>query len=164
MNIADIALSAAKAEEEASKREAEAKVIRERDRALRKINLYLDRVVGDKARVMQSDELSGPSYKSDYWVEIQVDDDATLVITANGRLENVDGATATVRPSDQLYWNLTPAQQKHNPRKGGVYGCYGLDRLAGRYAMAIESLSDLGRAINMTREARAKWRTFYGKD
>jgi len=163
MNIADIALSAAKAEQEASKREAEAKAIRERDRALRKINLYLDRVVGDKARVMQSDELSGPSYCADYSAEIQVDDDATLVITANGRLENVDGATANVRPSEQLYWNLPPGQEEKDYSEGGVYGCYGLDRLAGRYAPAIESLADLGNAINLTRVARAKWRTAHGK-
>jgi hypothetical protein len=83
---------------------------------------------------------------------VPIDEDVQLLFTSQpdrGKLN------IKARPSDQLYWDLPPGQEKKGPG-GGTYGCYGLDSFF--YDRPIETLADLGAAIAKVRGARKQWR------
>jgi hypothetical protein len=111
-------------------------------------------------------ETLSEQYGTRLFAHLSVCDDATLELVYEEKYNHTVKATlpqvtAHVVPCDQLYWDLPPGQLKKEPG-GGTYGCYGL----GRYSRIenIESLADLGAAIELVEQARAQWHKKHGSE
>lgn len=143
MSIADRALAAYESEQEQNRIQAELKEEATRGAALVTIMAAIERLG------LELDDRTLERHGSVWRLEVQVDDDATLLfdVTDSG------GLTMMVKPTDQLYWDLPPGQDKKLPG-GGTYACYGLNR----DFLTVTTLADLGRQILKVRKAREHWR------
>jgi hypothetical protein len=95
---------------------------------------------------------------SAYTYEHQLTPDATLTISMPGyRKAGVDSVEVRVIPVDQLYWDLPPGIETKPSSRGGVYGCYGLDRT--KY---VHTVADVGARLEAIMVAREKWRKKHG--
>lgn len=150
-NIADLALAAAADEKRIAELEQQAALTRAHTTARNQIVFKGEKIGVD----VDIDAIEHHGGASTY--RLKVDEDATLVISSRaGDLV----AKAKVKPAEQLYWNLPPGQE--GTPMGGTYGCYGLGQYSALHD--IDSLADLGRAITLVREARAKWRRVHGQE
>lgn len=149
MSIADRAIQAHEAQVAADEAEKEAARLRRRAEAIE--------AFGRRAYVFGATvdpELLEEKFYGGWEVTLSVDDDTSLVFAYKPAFTKHDQPTVevTVRPCDQLYWDLPPGEETKGPG-GGTYACYGLTR-----ERKVETLADLGAAIQRVRNARAAWR------
>lgn len=156
-NIAERALLAYKAEQEERKLRDEAEIVALRASAVDAIirsaesfGLTID--VDEIEPPVCSAEIRSPRNAS-WWIVIPVDADLGLKFEWSSTRE----FEVTAAYPDQLYWDLAPGEEAKKPG-GGTYACYGLVCPA-----QIVNLSDLGKAVIRTREARARWRAKWQK-
>ena len=142
MNVADRAVQAYEARAAAEAAEKEAATARQRALAIEAIGRKAD-VFGIGFDAVDLKE----GYYNSWSLEVPVDDDASLVFNYRG----ADGVWVTVKPCDQLYWNLPPGQETKGPG-GGTFQCFNLSR-----DRRIETLADLGKEIQHVRKARESW-------
>jgi len=146
MNVADRAVQAYEAKLEADAAQQEAKKARQRAEVIE--------TMGRKAEAFGVEfDPEGLTDSLGRWEwSVPVDDDAELVFTFRFGID----LEATVKPCDQLYWDLPPGEEKKGPG-GGSYGCFGLggDKRVG-------TLAQLGERIVAIRKAREDWRKKHG--
>jgi hypothetical protein len=149
-SIADMALNAHAAQQQAADLERQAKQTRARALAEQEIVSAL-RPFGIDIAVEDITEQSFSAVRADFIILIDVDADAQLRVTCKVTGEQT-AVEMRVKPADQLYWDL-PAGQTEKAHGGGVYGCYDLsgDR------MKVNSLASLGGVLVRIRAAREQW-------
>lgn len=149
MTIADRAIAAYEAEQQAKRLEQKAETERARAQAQ---DFILRKAEEIGLFVSLADVV--PSFGKDWKAVIAVDDDADLQFTCDPSVpETGKKVVMRVRVCDQLYWDLPPDQEVRG--KGGSYGCYGLQ---GIHDKKVETLADLGGVLARVREARERWR------
>ena len=155
MSIADRALAAHEADEEATRLRKEAQQIERRAKAFAAIS----RRAEDFGLSVTEADIVGDRYDGDrrYSAWIPVDDDVSLEFIWEIPWTGAKDVLTTVRGrvADQLYWNLPPGEFEKGPG-GGVYGCYSLSM------PEINDLVGLGRYIKQVRSARDAWRRKHG--
>lgn len=151
MNIADRALAAHQANEEANRLRAEAKAVERQARALDAISCAAE---GLGLAVSPEDIVTEHPLGKVWTVELPIDDDMRLRIKWELLYHPEPNLKMLVQVADQLYWDLPPGQEKKGSG-GGTYGCYNLGGLQGK---EVKTLADLGAAIEKVRRARASWR------
>lgn len=152
-SIAEMALAAHAAEQQATELERAAKLTRARALAESAIVAVL-RPLGIDPDLGDIQE-SAPGSRATFELRVAVDDDATLRVTCEVGPGDLERATVemTVVPAEQLYWDLPAGQTARVPGAGGVYGCYGLSA----NSLTVASLASLGAAILRVRNAREDW-------
>ncbi len=151
MNIADRALAAHAAGEEATRLRREAEEVERKAMAIDAISLAAESLgLSVFPEDLKSEYPSGKVWT----VTLPVDDDVDLRIRWEWLYGPEPSLKMTVQAADQLYWDLPPGEEK-KARGGGVYGCH---NLGGIHGNEITTLSDLGAAIERVRGARESWR------
>lgn len=158
MDIAEMAIRAAKADAEARDLEKQAQEARNRSHAERAIIQFANGIgLSVEPLNIERDSVM----RSTYTATVPIEADVTLNIDAYVSSDEPVKVTATILPPAQLYWNLPPGVDEKSLYLGGTYGNYGLDR----YSMhAVKSLEDLGRMILKVRSAREQWRRRWADD
>lgn len=142
--LAERAIAAYEADEQAQELEMEATRIRELAAAVDALGL---RARGFGVEFDPDDvEVEGFGVSRRYSVSVPLDDDADLRFYWESRGEVV----VSVRPSDQLYWDLPPGETEKGPG-GGAYGCYGLS------PRTVTTLEEVGAEVLKVRAARERW-------
>ncbi len=151
MSIADRALAAHAANEEAARLRIEAEGVERKALALDTIS----RAAESLGLSIRPGDLVSEFPQGKVWtVTLPVDDDVDLRFKWEWLYGPQPGLKMTVQTSDQLYWDLPPGEEKKHPG-GGVYGCHNLGGIHGK---EIKTLADLGAAIERVRRARESWR------
>jgi hypothetical protein len=148
-NFAELAIAAAAAEKEAAEHEAAAEAARNRAQAQRSIYMKAQEF-GIEVDV---DDLDGEF--GVFGLNVPLTEDATLRIQVKISTVHPPYVECSVKPSDQLYWDLPPGEEKF-AGGGGVYGCYSLGQYSG--LNDIKSTADIGRALMKINQAREQWR------
>lgn len=152
MNIADRALAAHQADEEARRLQHEAAVVRRRAMAVDAIARLMEQFgipFDESELVVQWPHDEGKRYS----FTTQVDDDVSLTASWSMMYSHEPEVTLSTRVCDQLYWDLPPGETVKGPG-GGVYGNYGLGENVNK---KIGTLVELGAIITRVRKAREDW-------
>lgn len=153
MSIADRALAAHQADEEAKRLRREALTVERKAQAFNAISQAAEPFGVD----IEMDALKPESVylrNATRWrVEVPIEPDVTLRFWWEWTWQEIEKLTINVKVTDQLYWDLPPGQNEKGPG-GGTYGCYGLGEI---HARNIETLADLGAVIERVRSAREQW-------
>jgi hypothetical protein len=148
-NFAELAIAAAAAEKEAAEHEQAAETARKRAAAQRAIYIKAQEL-GIEVDV---EDLESEGYLNS--VGIPLTADATLRIGVTWEFAPLPTVKVSVKPADQLYWDLPPGEEKF-AGGGGVYGCYSLGQYSG--LQDIKTTADIGRALMKINQAREQWR------
>lgn len=151
MNIADRALAAHNAVEEAKRLRNEAEAVERKAMALDAISRAAE---GLGLSVMPEDLVAEYPEGKVWTVLLPVDDDVQLKIRWEWLYSSEPGLKMTIDVADQIYWDLPPGEEKKG-RGGGSYGCHNLGGVQGK---RVETLADLGEVIARVRRARESWR------
>lgn len=150
MSIADRALAAHEADQEAARLRQEAADMETKAHAIDVIQRQAETLFG-----IEIDASSFERGYSEWTATVPVDDDANLVFTKRDERPNERTVKIDIRvhPCDQLWYDLPPGTEEQ-PRdgRGRTYACYGLEKFD------VRTLPALGAAIVKIREARSKWR------
>lgn len=158
MNFADMAIAAATSEAAAEEFEQRAQRTREHAQARRLIFMAAQRLGVQLDVDTVHDTRPGSTLGPVFAAEVEIDVDARLVFSYEPHPVVSDGPKlqVSVRPSEQLYWNLPLGQETKDPAAGGVFGCYGLGQHSG--LNDVRDTADVGRALLKIRAARELWR------
>ena len=149
MSIADRALAAYEAEQEAARLEKEAKEVRGKSEAAQAISEEASRL-GIPVDASQITGSIGLGWK----IEAPIDADTSIEFSYRSSRYDPPETELKMRVCDQLYWDLPPGEEIKT-RGGGSYGCYNLSGVQGK---RVGTLAEIGEAVKRVREARESWR------
>lgn len=160
-NVAERAIAVSDADESAREQMNAAAEERRRGQAISKILIWAENAFGIRLSV-DDVRTEGTGRWLKYVARVVVDPDATLYFIVDKKWDSAtschrDRLSVTVRPADQIYYDLAPGVEV-NAGPGGIYGHFGLQHLPEN----IDSLEQLGSVLKRIRVAREQWRRKHG--